>query len=157
MPRETVEVCSIVDEVVTLLHREAELSRVALVGDSNPETPKIVAVRDQLHQVVLNLVLNAIAATPAGGRVSVRCGPAEGGVEIEVSDTGEGIPEEHIDQIFDPFFTTKDPDQGSGLGLMVCHRIIADHGGSIEVRSRAGEGASFLVYVPSTAGRDALA
>jgi two-component system NtrC family sensor kinase len=157
MPRETVEVCSIVDEVVTLLHREAELSRVELIGESNPETPKIIAVRDQLHQVLLNLVLNAIAATPAGGRVGVRCGPAEGGVEVEVSDTGEGIPEDHIDQIFDPFFTTKDPDQGSGLGLMVCHRIITDHGGSIEVRSRAGEGASFTVFLPFKVDRDRLA
>ena len=147
-PRETVDVPAIVDEVVALLHREAELGHVALRGESVPETPKIVAVRDHVHQVVLNLVLNAIAATPEGGRVDVRCAPAPEGLLLEVSDTGAGIPAEHIDQIFDPFFTTKDPDQGSGLGLMVCHRIVADHGGSIEVRSREGEGACFAVFWP---------
>jgi signal transduction histidine kinase len=98
--------------------------------------------------VVLNLVLNAIAATPAGGHVVVRCAPVEGGVLVEVEDTGEGIPDDHIEQIFDPFFTTKDPDKGTGLGLMVCHRIVTDHGGSIEVRTREGEGACFSVFWP---------
>jgi signal transduction histidine kinase len=67
---------------------------------------------------------------------------------LEVSDTGSGIPPEHIEQIFDPFFTTKGPDEGSGLGLMVCHRIVSDHGGSIEVRSREGEGSCFSVLWP---------
>jgi signal transduction histidine kinase len=151
MPRETVDVPGIVDEVVTLLHREAELVRVELRAETAPETPKIVAVRDHAHQLVLNLVLNAIAATPEGGRVIVRCGPSEGGLLLEVADTGAGIPEEIMDQIFDPFFTTKGPDEGSGLGLMVCHRIVTDHGGSIEVRSREGEGSTFSVLWPVSA------
>ena len=59
-----------------------------------------------------------------------------------------GIPEEHLSQIFDPFFTTKGPDQGSGLGLMICHRVVTDHGGTIEVRSRPGDGATFCVRLP---------
>jgi signal transduction histidine kinase len=157
MPRETVEVSAIVDEVVTLLRREAELGRVALDLETHPETPKVVAVRDQVHQVVLNLVLNAIAATPAGGRVVVKCSPADGGMMLEVSDTGEGISPEHIDQIFDPFFTTKGPDEGTGLGLMVCHRIVTEHGGSIEVTSREGEGSCFSVLWPVSAPRRAVA
>jgi two-component system NtrC family sensor kinase len=147
-PRETVDVPAIVDEVVTLLHRESELVRVNLRGEADPDTPKIVAVRDHVHQVVLNLVLNALAATPEGGRVLVRCAPRNGGLMLEVSDTGSGIPAEHMDQIFDPFFTTKGPDEGSGLGLMVCHRIVSDHGGSIEVRSRENEGATFSIFWP---------
>jgi two-component system NtrC family sensor kinase len=147
-PRETVDVPSIVEEVVTLLRREAKLSHVTLTGEFETDAPKIVAVRDHVHQVVLNLVLNAIAATPAGGKIVVRCAAAPDGLVLEVSDTGPGIPPEHMDQIFDPFFTTKDPDQGTGLGLMVCHRIVADHGGSIEVRSAEGEGACFSVYWP---------
>jgi signal transduction histidine kinase len=137
-------------EVVTLLHREAELGRVTLGVSETPGTPKIAASRDQIHQVVLNLVLNALSVTPPGGEVAVRVGPSAGGdgVEIEVRDTGPGIPPEHLEQIFDPFFTTKGPDSGSGLGLMVCHRIVTDHGGTIEVTSREGRGACFLVRLP---------
>ena len=74
--------------------------------------------------------------------------PGGDGVEIEVRDTGPGIPPEHLEQIFDPFFTTKGPDTGSGLGLMVCHRIATDHHGTIEVSSREGRGAAFLVRLP---------
>jgi signal transduction histidine kinase len=157
MPRETVDVPAIVGEVVTLLHREAELGRVTLTAETAPGTPKIVAVREQVHQVVLNLVLNAIGATPAGGKVVVRCAPIDAGLLLEVSDTGTGIAPEHIEQIFDPFFTTKGPDEGSGLGLMVCHRIVTDHGGSIEVRSREGEGATFSVFWPAAPGIQAPA
>jgi signal transduction histidine kinase len=148
MPRETVDVPAIVDEVVTLLNREAELGRVALRAESSPDSPKIVAVREQVHQVILNLVLNAIGATPEGGSVVVRCAPATEGLALDVVDTGTGIAADHIEQIFDPFFTTKGPDEGSGLGLMVCHRIVSDHGGSIEVRSREGEGTCFSVLWP---------
>jgi signal transduction histidine kinase/FixJ family two-component response regulator len=148
MPRETVSLPAIAEEVVTLLRREAKLGHVTLRADFAEDAPKIIAVRDHVHQVVLNLVLNAIAATPAGGEVIVRCTGMPEGVLLEVSDTGAGIPPDHMDQIFDPFFTTKDPDEGTGLGLMVCHRIVADHGGSIEVRSEEGEGACFSVFWP---------
>jgi signal transduction histidine kinase len=141
-------------EVVTLLHREAELGRVKLALDADPATPKILGARDQIHQVILNLVLNALSVTPPGGEVVVRTGPnahAEG-VENEVRDTGPGIAPEHLEQIFDPFFTTKGPETGSGLGLMVCHRIATDHRGTIEVTSREGRGASFVVRLPLDAG-----
>jgi len=157
MPRETVDVPSIVSEVVTLLHREAELGRVSLRAETSPDAPKIVAVREQVHQVILNLVLNAIGATPEGGSVVVRCSPAAEGLALDVTDTGTGIAPEHIEQIFDPFFTTKGPDEGSGLGLMVCHRIVTDHGGSIEVRSREGEGTCFSVIWPAEPRLDAPA
>ncbi len=154
-PRETVDAEALVGEVVTLLFREAELGRLKLSADCDPQTPKIVAVRDQLHQVVLNLTLNAIAATPPGGEVTIQTGPLPetDGLWLEVKDTGPGIPSEHLEQIFDPFFTTKGPDEGSGLGLMVCHRIVTDHQGKIEVRSREGEGASFIVELPRDGAR----
>jgi len=150
-PRESLDAAALVDEVVTLLHREAELGRVALRAERDSETPKIVAVRDQVHQVVLNLVLNAIAATPSEGDVVVRTRPdlERGGIVLEVCDTGPGIPADHLEQVFDPFFTTKAPDEGSGLGLMICHRIVTDHDGTIEVRSQEGEGATFTVHLPA--------
>jgi len=146
--REWVDVAAIAGEVVALLRREAELGHVALRCEMTEEMPQVRAVGDQIHQVALNLLLNAIAATPAEGEVVVRMGPAEGGVRLEVSDTGPGISPEHMETVFDPFFTTKGPDEGTGLGLMVCHRIVTDHGGSIEARSREGEGATFSVWLP---------
>ena len=150
MPHEMFAPDEVASEVVTLLHREAELGRVKLEIALDPATPKIVGARDQIHQVVLNLVLNALSVTPHGGEVSVRTGPAAGGdgVEIEVRDTGPGIAPEHLERIFDPFFTTKGPDSGSGLGLMVCHRIATDHRGTIEVTSGKGRGTAFLVRLP---------
>jgi len=149
-PRETLDAEALVGEVVTLLFREAELKRVKLLSYCDSETPKIPAVRDQIHQVVLNLLLNAIAATPPGGEVTVQTGPLpdNDGLWLEVRDTGPGIPADQLEQIFDPFFTTKGPDEGSGLGLMVCHRIVTDHGGTIEVRSGEGEGTGFTVQLP---------
>jgi signal transduction histidine kinase len=96
-------------------------------------------------------VLNALHATPAGGRVVIRtlASPEGDALCIEVCDSGGGIPEEDLGRIFDPFFTTKDPDEGTGLGLMICHRLVADHGGTIEVRSVEGEGSTFSVRLPA--------
>jgi len=150
MPYETFAPGEVAAEVVTLLRREAELGHVKLELRVDPAPPKIVAARDQSHQVILNLVLNALSVSPPEGEVLVRTGPVAGGdgVEIEVRDSGPGIPPEHLEQIFDPFFTTKGPDSGSGLGLMVCHRIATDHRVTIEVTSREGRGAAFFVRLP---------
>jgi signal transduction histidine kinase len=148
--RENFDPGGLLQEVVTLLQREAGRAQVVMRLERAPDTPKIVAVKDHIHQVFTNLLLNAIHASPEGGKVSVRVfpDPAEEAVCIEVTDSGPGIPEEHVDRIFDPFFTTKGPDQGTGLGLMICHRLVADHEGSIEVRSREGHGATFCVRLP---------
>ncbi len=155
---ETILLDELAREAVTLLQPEAESAGVSLHVDAHAETPKIVAVRDHLHQILLNLLLNAIQATPKDGSVTVRTLPdSEGGgegVRIEVADDGRGIPEEDLERIFDPFFTTKGPDQGSGLGLMICHRLVVDHGGAIEVRSREGEGTTFVVRLPVSAPHD---
>ncbi len=149
-PHETFAPSDVANEVVTLLHREAQLGRVKLSLAADPATPKIIAARDQIHQVLLNLVLNALSVTPPEGEVTVRTGPAPGGdgVEIEVRDTGPGISPDHLEQIFDPFFTTRGPESGSGLGLTVCHRIATEHNGTIEVTSGQGSGASFVVRLP---------
>jgi signal transduction histidine kinase len=101
-----------------------------------------------MEQVLVNLVLNAIAAMPAGGRLAfhhVMDGPF---LTLIVSDTGEGIPEENLEKIFDPFFTTKRNGEGTGLGLAVCRKIIEQHGGKISASSRPGEGTEFSVSLP---------
>jgi signal transduction histidine kinase len=137
-----------------LLEREARRAGVTLELERGAGVPKVLAVRDEIQQVLLNLVLNAIQASPAGGRVWIRAGadPRGEAACVEVQDQGPGIAEEHLARIFDPFFTTKGPDQGSGLGLMICHRIVSDHGGTIEVQTQEGQGATFRVRLPPAPG-----
>ena len=149
-PREAVDVCELALEVTTLLQREAGRADVTLRVEPQPGAPKLTAVRDHLQQVLLNLGLNAIHASSAGGEVRIRVGadPSGEALCLEVSDDGAGISEEDLDRVFDPFFTTKGPDQGTGLGLMICHRLVSDHGGAIEVVSREGEGTTFRVRLP---------
>jgi len=152
-PRVLCDLVALAHEVATLLSAEAGAAEVEIQVSGEIETPKLTAVRDQIHQLLMNLLLNAIQASPPGGRVQVRVasggpGGREGAV-IEVVDAGPGIAGEDLERIFDPFFTTKGPDQGNGLGLMICHRIVADHQGTIEVSSRPGEGATFRVHLPA--------
>jgi len=151
---ESVSLPDLAHEVATLIQREVAAAGVTLDVESDPDTPKVQAVRNQLHQVLLNLLLNAVHATPEQGRVTIRVAPdSERPSElvcVRVADTGPGIAEADLERIFDPFFTTKDPDQGTGLGLMISHQIVAAHGGEIEVRSREGEGTSFQVRIPVT-------
>jgi signal transduction histidine kinase len=149
--REAIDAAELVAGVVALVEREAGRAQVTVEHEREGELPEVFAVRDHLHQVVLNLVLNALHATPAGGRVGIRtlASPEGDALCIEVCDSGEGISEEDLGRIFDPFFTTKDPNEGTGLGLMICHRLVADHGGTIEVRSAQGEGSTFSVRLPA--------
>ena len=148
---------AVAQEVSDLLQHEAESARVRLEVERDERTPKLMAVRDHAHQVCMNLVLNALHATPPEGEVRVRTAPDPDreAVFLEVRDSGAGISEENLPRIFDPFFTTKDPDQGSGLGLMICHRLVTAQGGSIEVESREGEGSTFRVSLPLQPGTPA--
>ena len=154
LSREAVPVAEVAQQVVHLLHQETERAGVSVRLEIAESIPQIEAVRDQLHQVMLNLALNAIHASQTGGSIVISVdsgGPlAEPiGVRIRFQDSGDGISEENLERIFDPFFTTKDPDKGTGLGLMISHQIITDHGGSIEVESTPGEGTTFHVRLPS--------
>jgi signal transduction histidine kinase len=153
LSKEPVDVGEIASQVVRLLHRETERAGVAIDLVLAENLPPVAVVRDQIHQVVLNLTLNAIQASRSDGCITISVdsdGPPESptGVRIRFRDAGEGISEENLERIFDPFFTTKDPDKGTGLGLMISHQIITDHGGSIEVESALGEGATFHVCLP---------
>jgi signal transduction histidine kinase/FixJ family two-component response regulator len=148
--REAVDLGDLGAQVIVLVSREASRAGIEISFDADPSTPKVVGVRDQLHQVFMNLLLNAIDATPEGGSVNVRTFTELQGrmACIEVSDNGPGIAAEDLEQVFDPFFTTKDPDEGTGLGLMICHRIVTDHDGTIEVRRSDSGGALFCVRFP---------
>jgi two-component system NtrC family sensor kinase len=116
-----------------------------------PALPPLIGHGDQLQQVVLNLLTNAMDATPAGGtiRVTTRTLVGSDAVELEVRDTGRGIAEAERKQIFDPFFSTKEPGRGTGLGLFISAQIVRDHGGRIELDSVEGEGSTFRVVLPT--------
>jgi signal transduction histidine kinase len=138
-----------------------EMSPAAAGRSDVVDLPDVPGDPDQLQQVCLNLLMNAIHAMPAGGRLRVGAervvrrkagldlaAPAEY-VVLEISDSGSGIPEAHRDKIFEPFFTTRDEGQGTGLGLAVSNGIVKDHDGWIEVESAEGRGAIFRVYLPT--------
>jgi signal transduction histidine kinase len=114
-------------------------------------TPSAYAqgVQNLLELVIINLMLNAFQAMPAGGRMSIELWLDQAEVIIEIGDTGPGISPEHVSQIFDPFFTTGQDQRRSGLGLSVSHSIVRQHGGSLTVRPAAPEGTIFTVRLPA--------
>jgi signal transduction histidine kinase len=98
--------------------------------------------------VILNLLANAVDATPAGGRVSVATRVAGASTILEVADTGHGIPEAQREEIFEPFFSTKDAGHGTGLGLFIANQIVREHQGQVEVESEEGRGTTMRVILP---------
>ena len=110
--------------------------------------PAVSADADQMSQVFLNLIMNAIHAMPDGGTLRVEGSQVDGNLRISLADTGHGIPDEHLSRIFDPFFTTKETGKGTGLGLTVVKGIIEEHGGTITVESEPGRGTTFTLTFP---------
>lgn len=123
--------------------------RLEIVRELAPDLPPVNIDRDQLQQVVLNMVMNAAQAMEEGGVLTISTAERDGFLRIDFSDTGPGIPQENLGRVFDPFFTTKPVGQGTGLGLSICDRIISQAGGRIEVESRPGKGATFTVVLPA--------
>jgi two-component system, NtrC family, sensor kinase len=112
------------------------------------DLPRLQGVRDQLVQVIFNLVLNAIDATNKGGIIEVKAESCDSRVTLSVRDEGVGISEEQQKQIFQPYFTTK--KQGTGLGLFVTQRLVQQHGGSVEFESQIGKGTTFRIHLPAS-------
>jgi signal transduction histidine kinase len=113
--------------------------------------PKVECMPAQINQVFLNLLLNAMQAIEADGRITIRTGQNGEDIWVEVEDNGKGIKPEHMDRIFAPFFTTKPPGSGTGLGLSLSYSIVNKHGGRIEVKSSPGKGSVFRVVIPQHA------
>ncbi|MCK5317762.1 MAG: hypothetical protein KAJ55_07595, partial [Anaerolineales bacterium] len=114
------------------------------------DLPMVVVDPSQMQQVFLNMIINAAEAMELGGKLTLvtRSNSTENFIEISISDTGHGIPEENFDKLFDPFFTTKDVGHGTGLGLAISYGIIKEHGGEISIESKVGEGSTFLIRLP---------
>ncbi len=144
-----IDVNRVVEETLSLVAHPLKASQIQVVKQLGEPLPAVRGSANKLQQVFLNLFLNARDAMPSGGMLEVRTVAHNGSVEIEVADTGAGIPREHIHRIFDPFFTTKASGRGTGLGLSVSYGIIKEHSGKIDVRSTPGKGTSFHVEFPA--------
>ncbi len=121
---------------------------IEIVRRLDSDLPLILADPSQLHQLLINLMVNAVQAMPDGGRLTLRTEAVDKKVVLTVEDTGVGIPEEILSKIFLPFFTTKDADQGTGLGLSIVDDIVKSHGGEIRAASEPGFGTTFTVMLP---------
>ena len=130
---------------------------IALVTDLTGEQPFVLADAGQLHQVLLNLIVNARDAMPNGGMLRIGTAAADDVVEIEVSDDGGGIASSDLPYIFEPFFTTKEPGKGTGLGLATVYGIIHQSGGRIDVDSEVGKGTTFRIQLPRSYEKQARA
>ena len=144
----------VLDRALPLLRHPARRRQVTLRTHVAGDVPSMAADAGQLQQVLINLVLNAIDATPVGGEVDVIARRAHlrerSGVALSVHDTGPGIPAELLPRVFEPFFTTKPAGRGTGLGLAICRDIVKAHGGELRVESEEGRGTTFTAWIPAT-------
>ncbi|MCG3130750.1 MAG: Adaptive-response sensory-kinase SasA [Phycisphaerae bacterium] len=147
--RAAVKLNAIVQESLGLLSHRLRESGIETAIDLDPADPELPADAVQLHQVVVNLCVNAIQAMRGGGRLSIRTRRGSDGVSLVIEDTGTGIPPDVAERLFEPFFTTKPPEEGTGLGLSVVHGIVTLHGGEIGFVTEPGKGTRFEVRLPS--------
>jgi two-component system NtrC family sensor kinase len=150
---EPTDINNLIEQTIPLVANQALVKGVIFCFDPGKDIPMRTLDRNQVQSVILNIILNAIDATEKGGHINIytRLATASGAgkaIEVEISDTGCGIPAEHLDKLFDPFFTTKEVGKGTGLGLSVSQGIIERHGGTIRVSSTEGEGSVFTISFP---------
>src|SRR5215510_889222 len=144
----------VIDPVVKLARKQAERSRVRIELFAAGDLPPVMMDAEQMKQVLLNLILNAIDAMPGGGRLTIYVDRSSDGLVIAVKDTGEGIDPAVRATLFSPFVTTK--ARGSGLGLAIAHRLVSQHGGCITADDAAGGGAVFQVWLPLNGSSEAI-
>jgi len=149
---ESLDLTELLRETITLASNQIKLSGIKIELQATDNLPRVHGDAQQLEQVFLNLILNAVDASSKGDRIQVIVLPADDPnyVAVKVIDSGSGIPEHILPSIFDPFFTTKAKGKGTGLGLSVSQGIVAKHGGRIRVASKEGQGTTFTVTLPIT-------
>jgi PAS domain S-box-containing protein len=146
--RHAVDLRQIVDDSLEMFQERIAQSRITVDKAIGPSLPPVRADRDQLIQVLINLVTNSLHAMPKGGRLGVSLSREDNHVCLRVSDTGHGMPEEIRSKVFEPFFTTKDFGKGTGLGLTVVKGIVEEHCGTITVESAVDKGTTFWIRLP---------
>jgi PAS domain S-box-containing protein len=146
--RGAVDLGKIVEDSLEMFQTRIAHSRITVEKAIEANLPSVYADRDQLMQVLINLVVNSLHAMQEGGRLRLSLDRENGYVRLGVSDTGHGMSEEIRSKVFDPFFTTKDFGKGTGLGLTVAKGIVEEHGGTISVESVVGHGTTFWIRLP---------
>ena len=164
--RESFDLGELIEETLELLQTMASRQKVRLVFERLAAPATLEGDREQLKQVLINLVINAVQSMPDGGQVTLEVESVPGnafpatapirkssrsetnGYCIRIRDQGSGIDPAVLDKIFEPFFTTKEPGQGTGLGLSIAYGIVQDHGGTIDVTSDPGKGTEFRIWLP---------
>ncbi len=146
--RQGINLEAVMVDVLDVLQERFRKYDIQVRKTVSPQLPKVLADKDHLNQVFLNLFLNACQAMPKGGTLQLGLQPTETTVEFSIKDSGCGIPQEHLAKVFDPFFTTKAVGEGTGLGLTVVHGILQEHQGAIRVMSNPGRGTTFTISLP---------
>lgn len=135
----------IVEDAIDLFKARCARAKVTIHRELDPDLPKMSADPSQIHQVLVNLIVNAIQSMPNGGRLTLGTCLHGEKIQLSVEDSGIGMNDDTLRQIFVPFFTTKEVGLGTGLGMCIVHSIVTSHGGTIAVKSRSGEGSSFTI------------
>lgn len=141
----SVDINKEIDNVLNVL--EPQLNGTKITTDLM-HLPFIMADREQIQQVIMNILTNSIQSITTDGEISIKTGVKNGHIEIDIKDNGCGISQDNIGRVFDPFFTTKMPGEGTGLGLSICYGIIKKHNGVIDVKSEIGTGTTFTIKLP---------
>jgi PAS domain S-box-containing protein len=147
-----VEVHDLLDHTLRLLEYRFQQEHITVIKRYAPDLPPVFGVREELEQVLLNLLVNAWHAMAGGGTITVTTERRDAQVLIAITDTGCGIPEEHMSQVFEPFFTTKSPERGTGLGLAVAYQLITAHDGHIDIASQLDQGTTVTLTLPVAEG-----
>ncbi len=146
LKKEPSQINQLISETIKIFDNQLETSKTEYRLDMPKDLPLVNMDKDQIKQVLINLIKNSLEAMQDGGFLTIGARQENQTVQVWVEDTGQGIPSEKMKKIFSPFFTTK--DKGTGLGLAVSYRIIQDHGGDISVESKTGKGAKFTFHLP---------
>jgi len=148
---ENTDVNTILEKSLSLLENKIKLQNIKLNVSLDSTLPLVPCDFSQIQQALMNIIINGTEAMPDKGELTIKSHhlPEDEFIEIEISDTGTGIPEDHLLKVFDPFFTTKDAGKGVGLGLSIAYGIVNEHKGSIEVKSKAGKGTTFIIKLPT--------
>lgn len=148
--RKLCNIHQLINSILSLVEHRLIIHKIRLHKTFDDQIPPLLVDGNQIQQVILNLVNNAVDALPQGGDVFIetRVNREAKSFEIIFEDNGIGISDEHRKYIFSPFFTTKEPGKGTGLGLLICKNIILAHNGKITLESRVGNGTKFVILLP---------
>ena len=148
--KEPAPINEIIEQALGILTHKIEISGVTLIRELDPDLPPVTCDFKQIQQALMNMIINGVEAMSGGGTLTIasRFLPKEKMIEVEIRDTGIGIPREHLDNLFEPFFSTKAEGKGVGLGLSVSYGIIHKHHGLIKVDSTPGQGTTLRVHLP---------